>query len=106
MPALNGSFDFESVAVARIGREWGLELVFDALIFSGVGGGFLLDRDVRPFGAELAVHLEPFLEAALGVWQDRLGGAFGFANAAVDALVGVDDEHILDRKSTRLKSSH
>src|SRR3546814_2381095 len=68
------------------------ELVLDPLIFVGVGGRFLLDRDVRPLGAELRVHLEPLFEPALGVGQDRLGRAFGFADAAVDALVRVDDE--------------
>src|SRR3990167_3545646 len=83
------------VALARIGREERLELVLDTLIFVGVGGGFLFDRDVRPFGAELAVHLEPLFKPALGVGQDRLGRAFGFAHAAVDAFVRIDDEHIL-----------
>src|SRR3546814_9830387 len=31
----------------------------------------------------------------VGFWHDRLGGAVGFANAGVDALVRIDDEHIL-----------
>src|SRR5690606_12938115 len=31
----------------------------------------------------------------LGVGKDRLGRAFRLAHAAVDALVGVDDEHVL-----------
>src|SRR3546814_6681276 len=99
-PAPFRSSDFGSVALARIGREERLELVLDALILIGVGGRFLLDRDVRPFGAELAVHLEPFLEAALGVWLARLGGAFGFANAAVDALVRIDSEYIQIGRTT------
>ena len=46
-------------------------------------------------GGEIGVDLEPFLEPALGVGKDRLGRAFGLADAAVDALVGVDDEHVL-----------
>src|SRR3546814_14682106 len=66
-----------------------------ALPIFGVGGAVLLGGDVRPFGAELVVQLEPLLEAALGVGQDRLGRAFGLADAAVDTLVRIDDEHIL-----------
>ena len=61
----------------------------------GVGGNLALLGDVRPFLRIGAVELEPLLEAALGIGQDRLGGAFGLAHAAVDALVGVDDEHVL-----------
>src|SRR3546814_14655687 len=64
-PAPFRSSDFGSVALARIGRAERLELVLDALILIGVGGRFLLDRNVTPFGAELAVHLDPFLVAAL-----------------------------------------
>src|SRR3546814_9367767 len=78
-----------SVALAGVGREEFLIFAFDALIFVGVGGAVLLGGDVRPFGAELVVQLEPLLEAALGVGQDRLGRAFGLADAAVDTLVRI-----------------
>src|SRR5919112_5310244 len=61
----------------------------------GVGRAVLLAGDIRPAGGEIGVHLEPFLKAALGVGKDRLGRALGLADAAVDALVGVDDEHVL-----------
>src|SRR3546814_12114868 len=75
-----------SVALAGVGREEFLIFAFDALIFVGVGGAVLLGGDVRPFGAELVVQLEPLLAAALGVGQDRLGRAFGLAAAAVDKI--------------------
>jgi hypothetical protein len=35
------------------------------------------------------------LESGLGIRLDRLGRAFGLADAAIDALVGMDDEHVL-----------
>src|SRR4051794_20830425 len=59
----------------------------------GVGRAVLLARDVRPFGGETGVELEPLLEPGFGVRQDRLGRAFRLAYPAVDALVGVDDQH-------------
>src|SRR3546814_17586093 len=96
-----------------------------------------------PSAASLAVPSFPsatvfrsFSQAGLRIGQSRRGRAFRFAHAAVDALVRVDDQHILalvetvhganldaihifaadavighdighgDRKSTRLNSSH
>ena len=38
---------------------------------------------------------DPLREIALGVGQDRLDRALGLADAAIDAFVGVDDEHVL-----------
>ncbi len=43
----------------------------------------------------LAVELHPLFHVRLGIGADRVGGAFGFAHAAVDALVRVDDQHVL-----------
>src|SRR6185369_3634702 len=54
-----------------------------------------LAGDVGPLRRESGVNLEPFLEPALGVGQNRFGRAFRLADAAVDALAWVDDEHIL-----------
>jgi hypothetical protein len=34
-------------------------------------------------------------ESLLGVGPDRLGGAFGLANATINAFVRVNDEHVL-----------
>jgi len=62
----------------------------------GIGGGLIiLAGDVRPLCREGRVELQPFLEASLGVWEDRLGRAFGLAHAAVDTFIGIDGEHIL-----------
>src|SRR6202008_2880085 len=84
-----------SVALARIGGEIFVELAVLALMLVGVGGAVLLAGDVRPFGGVIGVHLQPLLEPALGVGKDRLGRAFRLADAAVDALAGIDDEHVL-----------
>ena len=40
----------------------------------------------------LAIEVNPLLHVRLGVRADRVGGALRLADAAVDALVGVDDE--------------
>ena len=88
MPALEVRDD-------RVGGEIFVELAVLALMLVGVGRAVLLARDVRPIRRETGVELEPFLEPAFGVGQDRLGRAFGLAHAAIDALVGIDDEHVL-----------
>src|SRR5205085_6048591 len=84
-----------SVALARIGGEIFVELAVLALMLVGVRGAVLLAGDVRPFGGVSGVHLQPLLQPVLGVGQDRLGRAFRLADAAIDALAGVDDEHVL-----------
>ncbi len=61
----------------------------------GIGGGLALVRDVGPRGGVRAVHLKPLFGSFVGVGHNGLGGAFGFAHAAINALVGVDDEHVL-----------
>src|SRR5690606_3354354 len=83
------------VALAGLGREMGVELARHAVPRLGVGGRLLLLGYVRPFRGIVGVDLQPFLEAGIGIGLDRLGRAFRLAHAAVDALVGVDDEHVL-----------
>ena len=43
----------------------------------------------------LRVELQPFVEPGLRVGFDGLDGALRLADAAIDAFVGVDDEHVL-----------
>ena len=42
----------------------------------------------------MTVEVEPDLEARFDIGFDRIDRAFGFAHAAIDAFVGVDDEKV------------
>ena len=66
-------------------------------LFPGVGvrRRRALAGDVRPLDREIGIHLEPLLRLAVGVRQDGFRRAFRLAHAAVDALVGMDDEHVV-----------
>src|SRR5262249_52467475 len=61
----------------------------------GVGRGFLFAGDIGPDFRVIRVEFEELLQARLGVGLDRVYRAFRFADATIDAFVGVDDEHVL-----------
>src|SRR5947207_183051 len=82
-------------ALARLGSEVLLEFVGFTFVLVGIGGRGALARDVRPLDRELGVHLEPFFRLAVGVGNDGIGRALGLADAAVDALVGMDHQHVV-----------
>ena len=84
-----------SVAVAGLVREVFLELALLVPILVGVSGRLLLRSDVRPFLRIRPIEFQPLLEARLGIWLDCLDGALRLAHAAVDAFIGMDDEHVL-----------
>src|SRR5215475_5806854 len=67
------------VAGSRVGGELRLELV----------------GHVLPDFRKISVELEEVLQPRLGVRLDRVDWAFGFAHAAIDALVRMDNEHVL-----------
>ena len=46
-------------------------------------------------GGILRVQFHPLFKPRLGIGLYRLGRAFGLAHAAIDALVGIDDEHVV-----------
>src|ERR687898_494259 len=83
------------LARAGLVREILFKLVFFVLKIIGVGRRLALAGDVRPSGRQAAIELQPLLQALLGVGQDGVGRAFGLADAAVDAFVGIDDQHVL-----------
>ncbi len=66
-----------------------------ALPIVGVGGMGNHTRDIWPEIRIFMVDLNPFISAGLAVGEDGLGWTFRFTNSAVDAFVGVDDEHVL-----------
>src|SRR5258708_15686862 len=106
------------LGLAGLGSEVLLEFVGFTFVLIRIRGRGALARDVRPLDGELGVHLEPFFRLAVGVGNDGIGRALGLADAAIDALVGMDHQHVValveaidgadleDRKSTRLNSSH
>src|SRR6185437_11132166 len=50
---------------------------------------------VGPFRGIFAIEAQPVFQSWLRVGLDRLGRTFRLTHAAVDALVGMDDEHVL-----------
>src|SRR6516165_5971001 len=84
-----------SIALAGIGREVLLELVGDVLPLLGVRGVVVLGGDVGPNLRVFGVDGKPLLGAGLGIGLDGVDRAFGLAHPAVDAFVGVDDQHVL-----------
>src|SRR5512133_894947 len=62
----------------------------------GLGQRILLPRDLRPLRAELGVELRVLvpLRRQIALGEDGVDGADRHAGAAVDAFVGVDDQHV------------
>src|SRR5271169_1052867 len=83
-----------SVTGTRIRRKMLVEFVGDPLPLLGVGRGLLFGRDVRPRFGVFRVDSQPLLDAGLGIGLDRVDRAFRFANPAIDAFIGVDDQHV------------
>src|SRR5690606_11109544 len=82
------------VTTARLRREILLQLSGDPIHFLGFWKGVLLRGNIGPFCRIFRVQFQPLIEARFSVGADRLGRAFRFTYAAVDALVGIDDEHV------------
>src|SRR5262249_10545818 len=71
------------------------ELVGHPFPFFRVCGGGLFGRDIGPSLSIFGVDPEPFFDPRFGIGLDRFNRAFRLAYAAVDALVRVDDQHVL-----------
>ena len=85
----------QSVAGTRCGRKIFLEFAFHALEILGIGRGFLLLGDVGPALGIFGIHLEPLLQTRFGIGLDGVGGSFRLANAAVDAFIRMNDQHVV-----------
>src|SRR5690242_15784803 len=84
-----------SLFLPGVGAEEFFELALDALERVGIGRRLALARDIGPAARVLSVELDPFLRHRLAIGDDRLGRAFRLADAAIDAFVGMNDEHVL-----------
>ena len=82
------------ISRARIGGKIGLEFAWLAVKFLGVRRSIPLNRDIWPRRRKLKIKLKPFLQPWLGIRLDCLGRAFWLADPAIDALIGVDDQHV------------
>src|SRR5271167_961044 len=72
-----------------------LEFAGHVLVLVGIGRNLALARDVGPAFGVFPVHFDPARHVAVGVGLDRLDRAFWLADAAIDAFVRVDDQHVL-----------
>jgi hypothetical protein len=83
-----------SVAAARIGRKMLFKFIRHALPILGVGWRLFFGRNIGPAFGEIRVDFQPLLDAWLSVGLNRLHGAFRLTDTAIDAFVGMDDQHI------------
>jgi len=83
-----------SITCARVRRKI-LEFVRLPLPLLPVGRGRFFDRDIWPDFCVFRIQRQPFLKPWSGIRRNGIDGTFRFANATVDAFVGMDDEHVL-----------
>ena len=83
-----------SITCTRIGRQQ-VGLAGLALPILRISRWLTFYGDVRPDLSIFRIDLKPLFEARLRVGFDCVDGAFRFANAAIDAFVGVNDKHVL-----------
>ena len=55
----------------------------------------LFDCNIWPNFRVFGIQRQPFLKPGFAISLDSIDGAFRFANATVDAFVGMDNEHVL-----------
>lgn len=79
---------------ARILAEILVELSFFAVMLFGIGQRVFALKDHGPHFSIFAIKFHPFFRVRLGVGFDGIGRAFGFTNAAINALIGMDHQHI------------
>ena len=87
-------FVLASITCARFRRKI-LEFVRLPLPLFPVRRGRFFDRNIWPDFCVFRIQRQPFLKPWFGIRRDCIDGTFRFANATVDAFVGMDDEHVL-----------
>jgi hypothetical protein len=84
-----------SVALPRFGRKQGFQLARSAIIVFRVGLRLPLYRNIGPDLCIFSIQAKPILEIWFCIRLYCFRGTFRLANAAIDALVGVNDKHVL-----------
>ena len=82
------------VSLPRICGKISFEFTGRAIELLGVRRGIALNCHIRPGSRQVKVKLKPFFQPRFRVRLDGLGRTFRFANAAVDAFIRMDHEHI------------
>ena len=72
-----------------------LVFVFDAFEVLPIGRRIANLADIRPYACIFGIELKPFFHIGNGIGMDSFGGAFRFADPAIDTFVGMNDEHVL-----------
>src|SRR3984957_18302975 len=90
-----GSMGMGLIALPRLRRKKLSKLVGSPVELLAVRRRLFLTGYIWPRLGVFSVHFQPKSEVRFSVWLDCFGGAFRFAHAAIDALIRVDDEHIL-----------
>lgn len=83
------------VAFARCFGEILVELTLFTVMLFGTFRGLALLGNVRPDVGELGIQFKPFLETGLGIRLDGFCRALRLTHAAVNAFIGMDDEHVV-----------
>ena len=82
-----------SITRAGIWREV-LEFVRLPLPLLRVRRGRFFDRNIWPDSCVFRIQRQPFLKPGFAISLDGVDRAFRLADPAIDAFVGVDDEHV------------
>jgi hypothetical protein len=82
------------IALPRLRRKKLSEFVGSPIEFLGVGRRISLACYIWPGFGVVSVQLKPRGKVGFGVRLDCFCGAFRFAHAAIDAFVGMNDEHV------------
>lgn len=83
------------VAGPWIWRKKFFEFSRFVLVLVGVGRRWLLNGYVGPRFRKLTVELQPLINVRFRVGLNGIDRTFGFAHAAIYALIRMDDEHVL-----------
>ena len=81
-------------AATGVGAEVFFVLVGDILEIVGIGWVGFLAGNIRPSGGILAVEVEPALRYRFTIWDNCFHRAFWLADAAIDAFVRMDYQHV------------